>query len=422
MSECKCDSQIGLLTHLCVSCKLLFCQNCYSAHQEHEVKEYSIPESNIAPNLKFLLQILDTIHLKISSRTFKDMQILLSLWEVIYEQIAILSNCKSRKEYSQSVVTILNVSHLFSRSLDYDSIEFQKGWEIELLKKIENYTSLVQKISKLTEPEPVDFIHFWPEYKDKIYLYNVKTKEINELCINEPIGMKFDTIQIKNIIYIVGGKQHGNVLNTMYALNIIDSKYEQKCDLLEPRENPTLIGVNDIYVLCIGGHNPEQGHMITCEIYTIAQNIWKPFPKLLYNLDWVAACIFNNKDIYTFGGCDGSGSFDKIQHIDLCDISSGWEIIKMPLSIADSGVVQISNRSIIIIGGSQYSKKNIIQTFNPYKKQLKIKSQFGQAIHFRQRKVLISKGRIYGFTYSNNLFASDIFGDFEKSEIIKFEQ
>ena len=85
---------------------------------------------------------------------------------------------------------------------------------------------------------------------------------------------------------------------------------------------PALANYEDRLIFSCGGKMlGEYEFVATVEIYDIAGNEWIPGPNLKYKRSHASACTLENR-LFVFCGHDGLNNIDKIEFLDLSNVTS----------------------------------------------------------------------------------------------------
>ena len=119
------------------------------------------------------------------------------------------------------------------------------------------------------------------------------------------------------------------------------------------------------YVYCIGGYgyNEDKSNssssliisLKSCEKYDIKRKEWKLIKELNSARACFGRCIYNN-NIFVFGGYDNKNILSSIEKYEpITDIWITYHI-KLPMKIAELGIININNKYIFILGGIDENK------------------------------------------------------------------
>ena len=119
------------------------------------------------------------------------------------------------------------------------------------------------------------------------------------------------------------------------------------------------------YVYCIGGYgyNNDKSNqsssivvsLKSCERYNIKTKEWKIIKELNSARACFGSCIYNN-NIFVFGGYDNKNILSSIEKYE--PITNIWITyhIKLPIKIAELGVINFNNKYIFLLGGIDENK------------------------------------------------------------------
>jgi hypothetical protein len=236
-----------------------------------------------------------------------------------------------------------------------------------------------------------------------IYTLNPETTELKKLhckldfTSDKKFSLHGSMVQLKNTIYYTGGqktsvpsrylkqsisfsltralstqKQATLTLFTLKAekdSNEVDKDREVSMetkelgDMRKGRMKHKLIYLNWRLLYCIGGvvfDNDEEDSVCasSCEIYSIIDDQWKYAPELNEGKHSVAACVFDQKVLYVFGGAIINYKSYVKHSIERLDVfsSSLWCKIILPNYFNVSfgfaaAAIQVSQSSVLIFGG-----------------------------------------------------------------------
>lgn len=107
-------------------------------------------------------------------------------------------------------------------------------------------------------------------------------------------------------------------------------------------------------IFAIGGTVGQQQPTNQGECYDVASNTWMQLPSLNEAKFSHSLCIFNDTQLFSFGGFDLSHKLSsKIERIHLDAMEPRWEIInvQLPRPVSSAGGFQIVDSEIVIFGG-----------------------------------------------------------------------
>jgi hypothetical protein len=155
------------------------------------------------------------------------------------------------------------------------------------------------------------------------------------------------------------------ITNTVFQINIYDINDIKPLQLMKyKRHSHSCIYLPD-YVYCIGGYgynddifNKTSSIIISlksCERYNIKTKEWKIIKELNSARASFGSCIYNN-NIFVFGGYDNENILSSIEKYE--PITNIWITyhIKLPLKVAELGVINYNNKYIFLLGGIDENK------------------------------------------------------------------
>ena len=119
------------------------------------------------------------------------------------------------------------------------------------------------------------------------------------------------------------------------------------------------------YIYCIGGYGYNEDRsgssssliisLKSCEKYDIKRKEWKLIKELNSARACFGRCIYND-NIFVFGGYDNKNILSSIEKYEpITDIWITYHI-KLPMKIAELGIININNKYIFILGGIDENK------------------------------------------------------------------
>jgi len=215
-------------------------------------------------------------------------------------------------------------------------------------------------------------------------------KEVGTWRYNVPYESLYclNTSQVGNLIYFTGGgtsasestpEQFFQITMRITIMPSMEIVIDKLANMLTPRANHAMETINKHYLYVFGGTN-SSGYLDSCEEYDIETNNWKAIAKLNEKKKWMSVCAFNNKYLYSFGGCtsDKNEVSKSIECLDTTDsLAKIWEIVKL-ISGDDLvkssffiGTMNISNSYILLFGGiNKAEEEDGCMVFDPAKKAL----------------------------------------------------
>ena len=162
--------------------------------------------------------------------------------------------------------------------------------------------------------------------------------------------------------YDVLSKEISNSVFQINIYNINDIKMIKPMRIKRHSHSCVFLS-NNIY--CIGGYgynmdksNPSTSKTISlksCEKYDIITKEWKPIKELNSARAFFGNCIYND-NIFVFGGYDNENILSSIEKYEpITDIWITYHI-KLPIKIAELGVINYNNKFIFLLGGVDENK------------------------------------------------------------------
>jgi hypothetical protein len=176
----------------------------------------------------------------------------------------------------------------------------------------------------------------------------------------------YDSIQVGKTIYFTGGgtpssqgeeEKYYQTAMKVIVMDDMKTVVESLASINVPRAEHRTESIANKYLYILGGINSD-GIIAACEEYEIEADKWKEIAPLNEKKKWVSVCSFNEKYLYTFGGCLANKG-DASSLIECLDTSSptAWVVIKVSAEGSQFvecyllGAVAISETSILLFGG-----------------------------------------------------------------------
>ena len=167
-------------------------------------------------------------------------------------------------------------------------------------------------------------------------------------------GCKKETDEPSNLFFLINSKNINDIKNLK---NLPKKKYFHGCLFLN----------NNIYI--IGGYdhydrnNAIPSTLKTVERYNLSKKQWQNLHGLNEARACFGQCIFNGQ-IYVFGGLYNGSTLQSIERYD--EESNVWSMyhIKLPMKLAKPGIINIDNKNIFVIGGSDENLVPINNVFS----------------------------------------------------------
>jgi hypothetical protein len=194
------------------------------------------------------------------------------------------------------------------------------------------------------------------------------------------------------IIYLIGGATDCKIKNTLKTVQMFDFgttgevKPVTKASMNSARASFGCTLSHDkstIYVS--GGYATENTSFEKCEMYKIAEDKWTELPSMNDTKCSNSLCEFKAGGktwLYSFCGIKRSPNLtaitllDDIERLDLGNLAAGWEKLafKVPEKVNDVGVVQISDKMMMIFGGCSIKSMDNVAFFEPGASENNMKS------------------------------------------------
>ena len=271
--------------------------------------------------------------------------------------ITLLSNEKEKKEYIKSVTSKFkdNITKKKSSSLSYNMNEINKE-KIDEISESSETNNINLNILYNTEIKTTNLILFHKEIK-------TLSKEKVDLskCLFKKFYSYHSTLNYKGKFYISGGYLTSKMF---YNYNKTSNNFIKLEDMPSGHSYHSLIGINN-FIFAISGFKNKK-----VEKYNIDTNQWFSLPSLEISRSWPNSVCFDNKFIYVFGGLCELNNNNLNNQIEKFDISinnntdNKWELININSSLIlpfYSGIVQINNEELIIVGGKIDVKEDDIE-------------------------------------------------------------
>ena len=194
-----------------------------------------------------------------------------------------------------------------------------------------------------------------------IYVFDKITKNISKINLNfEGIVINkfldcFSTLNYNGRFYLSGGFQYPKAF---FRLNYNAKKLVQLSDMPSGHKYHRMIGINDNIFSVSGFKNKN------VEKYEISKNAWIPLCPLEVSFSWPGLVLNENKYLYVFGGlCEIVNSDNKrIYKMDISSNDNKWQGIDINSNLPKipfySGLVQLSDKNILLLGGKFSSIEN----------------------------------------------------------------
>ena len=254
---------------------------------------------------------------------------------------------------------------------------------------------------------------------DQLFTYNIATKERTSYkFIGIPKSIHFDSVLIKNFVYIIGGttEEAKLPLNITYEYEI-SGGLKPKATMVKGRFGHKAISVVDSFIYALGGViNSFLGTKYSnhCEKYDRLFNRWVEIKPLIESKGYITACHFMERFIYVFGGFRDDLCLESSANIEIYDTmveSEGWKFVKFNdegsrwLPVSQGGAIQLNKSSLIIFGGrvnkAKFSSDSYIYSIKDNTMKM-IESKIENSTSFYQRQVVLYKEQVYAFDGDKN--------------------
>ena len=198
--------------------------------------------------------------------------------------------------------------------------------------------------NKLIKTEKIDFkyIQNTPNGKDK-EIKNKKNLFNDDFRISNLYG---------DLIYISGGDNNKNILNTLYEYSLTEKTLKEKQQMKTGRIHHGIILINDVLYIC-GGLDQNLKITNTCEKYLIKENKWEDFSPMKELISKINLVQIDDKTFAAFGGIKQDNNFNYDIHYYRIDTNT-WFILEnfnLTKGILFPGLCKINDKYIIIFGG-----------------------------------------------------------------------
>jgi len=219
-------------------------------------------------------------------------------------------------------------------------------------------------------PDPgEEYVHYLSKTKSEwcLVLYNLKDEAFTTLRIKEnEISKDCESITINDKIYCTGGTSKSNKASSAVCVISFQRKVaniRHLSSLIHSRYKHSLVSLTIDSLLVMGGIKDKTIEVLECEAYNTLSNKWTNMGKLNYPRIESAACCFNNKMVYIFGGQKLSTNGHFIECMKVDNKTHIWKVleVKVPESYLNSKrlwCTEINSTEIIIFW------KEVIITFN----------------------------------------------------------
>eukprot|EP00826_Nyctotherus_ovalis_P014810 TRINITY_DN1415_c0_g2_i4.p1 TRINITY_DN1415_c0_g2~~TRINITY_DN1415_c0_g2_i4.p1 ORF type:complete len:565 (+),score=146.74 TRINITY_DN1415_c0_g2_i4:58-1695(+) len=275
----------------------------------------------------------------------------------------------------------------------------------DLMNKVKPKNVKLDYKAKLA-PHISSFVYYLKEGGNEVNIYNMKAEKGIKLFVDKNKFLKHcDSVQIDTKIYYSGGGVYEKItFEYDYVLN--GNTSERKCDMNFGKNLHKLLAISKYKIVSIGGQGPD-GALDICELFDIAENIWKLMPCLNEKKYGIAPCCFQSHLIYVFGGFtvdDGIEKFlNTIELLNYKEPQGNWKVINIKgkgiRGRIDMSAISISKEQVLIFGGYDGDFKANAFLFTPETTSIAETGQMVEGESFNARKPIWFKEKVYVVGY-----------------------
>uniref|UniRef100_T1IKJ3 Kelch-like protein diablo n=1 Tax=Strigamia maritima TaxID=126957 RepID=T1IKJ3_STRMM len=209
------------------------------------------------------------------------------------------------------------------------------------------------------------------ENEEKQVIFQYYSIAHDEWCPPEELPLKISNMAVvehNGLVYLIGGKQNGNYLRTVYAYHVVNSKLRESSTLRQARSHAGVAELlGKIYV--VGGYN-ETGFLKSVECFDPIKEEWREVAPLTNARGGVAVASLNRK-LYAIGGRAGN-SMIPCSTVECFDVAADqWTQITPMLYGRSHCGISVLERRLYVTGG--YAKdddvtEGCMQSYNPINK------------------------------------------------------
>ena len=119
-------------------------------------------------------------------------------------------------------------------------------------------------------------------------------------------------------------------VNKCWEYNSQTNKLEDRQDMCEPRSEHAVVYVAHLDRIYVLGGNDRRNFLSKCEYYEPSEDMWTPIASMDVPRDQFAACLFDERYIYTFSGRIKFNPKEVANVIEMYDIDfDKWQNIRM---------------------------------------------------------------------------------------------
>lgn len=461
-------------TQLCETCKTAFCLDCKAEHdpkhvvyhiQElgqklilqlskeddsalyQEINKLSDDLNGEVAKIKNWFQTTEKKVIDVVHQCLNDVmsEVLEKTYEELNEekkkmQDALKLTTEEREKIQDEIKTLI-MDEKYADIFKYKDIYFQflsrrnlfenaaakKPIWAEHIKKVKNLTEDYLKdtlTSALKRMFSIPLTFVIPQKSNTVTLYNVASKKKTVHKMEGLLKSKhFDSVMIKNCIYIAGGLDEENkqkpVMNHTYEFMILETenKLTRKADMVKGRYAHKMVVMNEQAVYALGGivatfYGTKYSNQ--CEKYDRCHDRWVELESLVESKAYINACSFNDRYIYVFGGFmddDLTINSTTVEYLDTMFEKFGWKkvVFEDPnrrwIPFSQGAAVQLNNNMILLFGGRTSRTQCTADSFILDVKGNSMKLLDGKLAHptsFYQRGVTLNKDEVSAIDATDN--------------------
>ena len=347
-------------------------QNLSALDNEIKIMERLMMSSILLPSTEELLRIIEQCQKSLegevqhSSGIIKSIEIIQSTKDFLTGLTNNTLELKKAKEQAAKVLSDLPLPDFIKR------IEALRND----LKKI-SHNKLMAYTARAGQRISAKCIYGVKEQGNELMSYDLTTHVMKKTDLPLEVPAEPCVTQIGERIYLTGG---GDYLSSTLEFVESTGQATRKAEMSIGKKWHTTVVLNDKEFVAIGGYNNTRKYLNICEKYNSATDSWDDMPKLKEARQSVAACVFERRDIYVFGGYSGS-RHKTIERLTLSPMAPAWEIVKLADETAipafSCGTAsQISMSEILILRGNNTADSYIYSVKgNDVRKALNLKKK-----------------------------------------------
>ncbi len=329
-----------------------------SLTQEIEAMERMKVSSFAMPNMEELVRVIEQCRKSLESEMQKSSGIAHSL------------------EIIQATKDLLN--GLSSNTLELRKAREQvakAGQELQVAGLLKNISQLRLTLKRVTQnplvayaarvglPISAHCIYGIKEQEAVLLSYDLTTKMLQEVKTPMEIPAEPTLTQVGERLYLTGGGQY---LDTNYEYVESTGQMTKKAPMSLGKKWHSTVVIDRNEFVTLGGYNNTYKHLNVCERYLTERDTWVDMPKLNESKQSMAACLFEKKEIYVFGGYSGS-RHKTIEMLVISPMAEEWVVIKPETEgilppFSCGAAAQISMSEILILRGNSTHDSYIYST------------------------------------------------------------